>query len=147
MGRMSERYKSFTVEDCLKWKTDKTKNPKTGRKIKENSFVYKQLEKNCNKKEVKIEDKKEETKEIKDKKKNIKSILEEKLNKEECIKWINNKFINPRTNNKLDKTGYIYGIIEKQCSEYNLETEKKEKKLENIDENIDEEIDDNIIIN
>jgi hypothetical protein len=140
-NKFNERYNKYTTEDCEKWKKDKTKNPKTGRILKSNSIILKQLNKICNNNEDKDEEKKikkkiEIDKEKEEKKYIIKkSILEHKLSKEECIKWINNKLENPRTNNKLNLNGYIYGIIEKQCSEYNLE-KKKENKLKEIKEDI-----------
>jgi hypothetical protein len=44
----SNRYDNFTKEDCIKWKKDKTKNPQTGRELKDTSIILKKLEKICN---------------------------------------------------------------------------------------------------
>ena len=44
----SNRYDNFTKEDCIKWKKDKTKNPQTGRQLKDTSIILKKLEKICN---------------------------------------------------------------------------------------------------
>ena len=43
----SNRYDNFTEEDCIKWKKDKTKNPQTGRVLKESSIILKKLKKIC----------------------------------------------------------------------------------------------------
>jgi len=124
-NKFNERYNKYTTEDCEKWKKDKTKNPKTGRILKSNSIILKQLNKICNNNEDKDEEKKikkkiEIDKEKEEKKYIIKkSILEHKLSKEECIKWINNKLENPRTNNKLNLKGYKYEKKKKKCKEYN----------------------------
>ena len=44
---MSDRYKSFTKEECLKWMNDNNKNPRTGRELKKTSIVLKELKKQC----------------------------------------------------------------------------------------------------
>ena len=44
----STRYDNFTEEDCIKWKKDRTKNPQTGRQLKESSIIIKKLKKICN---------------------------------------------------------------------------------------------------
>jgi len=48
-GRQSAKKKSdlFTKEECEKWLKDKSINPRTNRKIKENGPVYKSLELEC----------------------------------------------------------------------------------------------------
>lgn len=50
----SNRYDNFTKEDCIKWKKDKTKNPRTGRTLMNNSIILKKLKKICNDTENKI---------------------------------------------------------------------------------------------
>jgi hypothetical protein len=80
---------------CDKWLLDKTINPQTLRKIKENGPVFKELEKKC----------------ALNQKKNI------KLNQKEiCDKWHKNKTINPQTLRKIKKNGPVFKELEKKCS-------------------------------
>ena len=92
--------KKLTQKDlCNKWLANKTINPETSRKIKENGDVYKKLEKLCSlnqklkpKKDVKI------------------------TQKELCDKWLINKNINPETSRKIKENGEVYKKLEKLCS-------------------------------
>ena len=94
--------KKLTKKDlCDKWLTNKTINPETSRKIKENGDVYKKLEKLCSlnqklnqkpKKDVKI------------------------TQKDLCDKWLTNKTINPETSRKIKENGDVYKKLEKLCS-------------------------------
>ena len=79
--------KKLTKKDlCDKWLTNKTINPETSRKIKENGDVYKKLEKLCS------------------------------LNQKEiCDRWLANKTINPETLRKIKENGDIYKKLEKKC--------------------------------
>lgn len=119
---MVERYKSFTVDDCLKWKIDKTKNPKTGRTLKSNSIILKELEKQC-------KEKKETSKVYKDNK------INERYNtftEEDCLKWKKDKTINPKTGRKIKENSYVFKQLDKNCNKKkeNIKEEKKEEKKE-----------------
>jgi hypothetical protein len=83
-------------EICYKWLVNKTINPETSRKIKEDGAVYKKLNKLCslnepNKKEVK------------------------KTNDDLCDKWLKNKTVNPETSRKIKEDGAIYKKLAKKC--------------------------------
>ena len=85
---MLKNKKLTEKEICDKWILDKTINPETKRKIKENGEVYKKLLKKCslNKKE-----------------------------KEICDKWLLDKTINPETKRKIKENGTIYNKLVKKC--------------------------------
>ena len=130
----------FSKEDCKKWieSTNKFINPQTGRKLKEDSVVLKELKKQCEKyKDSDIKDTKSPEIKKKSPKKDrviVKSILEERLSKDECLKWQNDKTRNPRTNILIEKNGKLYNKIEEQCKIF-LE-KKKEKSPEITKEEI-----------
>jgi len=44
---MGDRYKSFTKEECLIWIKNNNINPRTGRELKKNSIIIKELKKQC----------------------------------------------------------------------------------------------------
>ena len=77
-------------ELCDKWLKNKTINPETSRKIKENGAVYKELEKKCS--------------------------LNPLNQKDICDKWLKNKTINPETSRKIKENGTVYKELEKKCS-------------------------------
>jgi len=81
-------------ELCEKWKINKTINPITNRKIKENGPKYKELEKLCEKK-----------------------IDKDKI----CNEWNKNRNINPETGKSIKNTGTIYKKLLKLCEEKKLE--------------------------
>ena len=79
-------------ELCIKWLANKTINPETTRKIKENGPVYNKLLKKC-------------------------SLNQNKnLNEKElCNKWLANKTINPATLRKIKENGSVYKELSKKC--------------------------------
>ena len=103
--------KKLTQKDlCDKWLANKTINPETSRKIKENGDVYKKLEKKCSlkqkpKKDVKI------------------------TQKDLCDKWLANKTINPETSRKIKENGDVYKKLEKLCSLNQKLKPKKDIKI------------------
>jgi len=127
---MGDRYKSFTKEECLIWIKNNNINPRTGRELKKNSIIIKELKKQCklyndgdDKEEkdiekVQVNQKKEKNTEKK--KELTKSILEIPLNKDECLKWYSNQDKNPRTNYTLIKNGKLYNLIKEQCKLYDV---------------------------
>ena len=104
---MLKNKKLTEKEICDKWILDKTINPETTRKIKENGEVYKKLLKKCslNKKE-----------------------------KEICDKWILDKTINPETKRKIKENGEVYKKLEKLCSlnQKEVKSNSEEKKINAI---------------
>jgi DNA-binding transcriptional regulator YhcF (GntR family) len=88
---MLKNKKLTKKELCDKWLINKTINPETSRKIKENGEVYKKLSKLCS--------------------------LNQKLTKKElCDKWLINKTINPETSRKIKENGEVYKKLSKLCS-------------------------------
>jgi hypothetical protein len=75
-------------EICDKWLKNKTINPETSRKIKENGPAYKKLLKKCS------------------------------LNPNDiCDKWLKNKNINPETLRKIKENGPVYKKLQKKCKD------------------------------
>ena len=94
---MLKNKKLTQKEICNKWLANKTINPETKRKIKENGDVYKKLEKKCSL--------------------NQKEKPKKPLNQKEiCDKWLLNKTINPITLRKITEHGNVYKKLEKKCS-------------------------------
>jgi hypothetical protein len=77
-------------ELCDIWLKNKTINPETSRKIKENGAIYKELEKKCS--------------------------LNPLNQKDICDIWLKNKTINPITLRKIKENGAVYKELEKKCS-------------------------------
>ena len=78
-------------ELCDKWLQDKTINPETKRKIKENGTIFNKLSKKCSPKETLTQ-------------------------KDICSKWLQDKTINPETQRKIKENGEIYKKLSKLCS-------------------------------
>ena len=78
-------------ELCDKWLQDKTINPETKRKIKENGTIFNKLSKKCSPKETLTQ-------------------------KDICSKWLQDKTINPETKRKIKENGEIYKKLSKLCS-------------------------------
>ena len=96
-------------ELCNKWLANKTINPETTRKIKENGPVYNKLLKKCSLNQNK-------------------NLTENEL----CNKWLVNKSINPITLRKIKENGSVYKELSKKClvkpkSEVKLTSETKKK--------------------
>jgi len=118
----------ITDEDCVKWKNDKTKNPKTGYKIQKGKGEYKKFEKACIHIKTPMGSPKEKT------------FITTKINgenktidKEICYKWLFNKYENPFTKYKINEQSTIYKTIEKACKELNitkLPANYKQKEIE-----------------
>jgi hypothetical protein len=85
-------------EICDKWLKNKTINPETSRKIKENGTIYKKLQKKCSLNPLKP------------------------LNQQEiCDKWLKNKTINPATSRKIKENGPVFKELQKKCKEKSIE--------------------------
>ena len=78
-------------ELCDKWLQDKTINPETKRKIKENGTIFQKLSKKCSPKETLTQ-------------------------KDICSKWLQDKTINPETKRKIKENGEVYKKLSKLCS-------------------------------
>ena len=94
-------------EICDKWLLNKTINPETLRKIKENGPVYKKLLKKCSLNQ------------------------KEKTKKDICKPFNANKTINPETLRKIKKNGDVYKKLEKICS-LNQKSDIKQKAATKI---------------
>jgi hypothetical protein len=80
---------------CDKWLKNKTINPETSRKIKENGPIYKKLQKKCS--------------------------LNPLNQKEICDKWLKNKTINPETSRKIKENGVVFKELQKKCKDKLIE--------------------------
>ncbi len=130
----------ITPNLCLKWlKDNKKKNPITDKPIKPSATLFKKLEEACIKLNI-IDPKTKQTFiskpiiEIKPKEINIRTIknpiykTKKEITKEDCIKWNNNKLLNPHTKDgkgKIKKDGAIYKEFEDKCKKYIKEDSKK----------------------
>jgi hypothetical protein len=106
----------LTDEECIKWKSDKTINPKTRYKIQKGKNVYKELEKQC----AHIKTPKLDEEEDIDKKKILNITINGKkydLDESKCNEWLsNNKQKNPFTNHRIGITSPIIKILENGCN-------------------------------
>lgn len=142
----------ITPELCYKWLNDnRKKNPITNALIKpseKRNSIYKQLENACIKLKI-IDAKTKEplinkdeyssfTIDINEKKpkidiekiKNPKYKTKQLITKDDCIKWNENKLLNPLTKNgkqKIKENGPIYKQFEQECSKYKLKEPKETK--------------------
>jgi hypothetical protein len=105
--KMLKNKKLNQKEICDKWLLNKTINPETLRKIKENGPVYKKLLKKCSLNQ------------------------KEKTKKDICKPFNANKTINPETLRKIKKNGDVYKKLEKICS-LNQKSDIKQKAATKI---------------
>ena len=84
-----------SVSSCKKWLSNKNMNPKTGRKIKSGSTIYKKLESKCSSFSP--------SRYVSPPKSDI------------CETWLKNKSINPRTKRKISPKGTQYKKLSKEC--------------------------------
>lgn len=84
-----------SVSSCKKWLSNKNMNPKTGRKIKSGSTIYKKLESKCSSLSP--------SRYVSPPKSDI------------CETWLKNKSINPRTKRKISPKGTQYKKLSKEC--------------------------------
>jgi hypothetical protein len=117
--------RELTGIDCHNWRRNKLKNPISGYTIKLNSPTYKEIEKSCLK--IKSPDEIEEEKEEKENKK----VLKRNLVKEDCIKWVSNKYKNPITNYTIKENSKIFKELKKECEKI-LKDENDIKKKEEV---------------
>jgi hypothetical protein len=106
--KMLKNKKLNQKDICDKWLLNKTINPETLRKIKENGPVYNKLLKKCSLNQK-----------------------EEKAKKDICDKWLANKTINPETLRKIKENGDVYKKLEKICS-LNQKSDIKQKAATKI---------------
>ena len=129
--------KPITVDDCIKWKLDKSINPHTGSKLSamEKSPIYKRLEKSC--KTIKTPIKSLELEiPIKGQKKPITAEL--------CYKWLKSgKTKNPLSNYPLNKSSSLYKSIERACIKLKIIDAKTKEPIKPL---INEEKKEEIII-
>jgi hypothetical protein len=108
----SNKSTRLSYQQYLQWNEDRTINPKTGRKIKENGIVYNKILAGWNKFQV-------------------------KYSEDECKAWNSKKGINPKTNRFVKKGNPIYDYIESQCEVYD-KTKNIDKYLEMIEKEREE---------
>ena len=143
----------ITPELCYKWlNNNKKKNPITNALIKpsiKKNSIYKQIEDACIKlkiidaktkepiipkesfMDIKVKPKEIDVKEIK----NPKYKTKQEISKEDCIKWNENKLLNPLTKNgkqKIKENGPIYKQFQKDCAKFNLPFKEIKEKSPSI---------------
>jgi 5-methylcytosine-specific restriction endonuclease McrA len=96
----------ITKDDCLKWLENKLINPKTNRKIKEDCITYNKFKKKSIEYGIiSINDNNNDKNEI---------------TREDCMKWLQNKLINPKTNRKIKEDCITYNKFKKKSIEYGI---------------------------
>lgn len=98
----------ITNDECKKWLLNKNINPKTGRSIQTNKGVWLRFNKECND----VLKKKEST---------PKKIQKDgEITDNECVKWLSNKNINPKTGRKIQSGKGIWLKFNKRCESMNI---------------------------
>ena len=75
-------------------------------------------------------------KDIKEEDKDIKEVDKDKITDEECIKWKQNKLVNPKTNRAIVKDKSVYNKFKTNCA--HIKTPVLKEKEENIAKNFDD---------
>ena len=87
--KKSNLTRNLTKEDCIKWNSNKFKNPISGWTIRETGAIYKEIDKTCNDllkvEEKKVEEKKVEVKKVEEKKVAVKKVEEKKEEEKEGL--------------------------------------------------------------
>jgi hypothetical protein len=99
--------------DCDKWRRNPLTNPKTGRKIKRSSPIYKKLEKECSESSTR-----QATTVLPSIQGQTTTVVES-----DCDKWRRDPLTNPKTDRKIKYGGPIYKKLEKECSDSSIEEE------------------------
>lgn len=94
---MSSITTRLSLQQYLLWNQNKGVNPKTGKKIKIDGPVYKEIEAGWNKLQA-----------------------SNNFTKSECIEWLDNKLVNPKTQKKIKKGGFVYEMIRNKCELYDV---------------------------
>lgn len=116
---------NFTIEECQTWMNDKNKNPKTGRIIKENGSIYKNIEKKCIEFKLIKSDENHSNN-------NIKNFSIGKM-KEYAMLWHKNKTINPIDGKDLKKNSKIYNTLQKwYITFYDIEPDDINSRIQKI---------------
>ena len=105
----SNNKNEITKEDCLKWIENKEINPKTNRKIKENCITYNKFKKKSIEYGI-----------INNNDNNDNNNDKNEITKEDCLKWLQNKLINPKTNRKIKEDCITYNKFKKKSIEYGI---------------------------
>jgi len=99
---MSSLTTKLSLQQYLLWNQNKDINPKTGKKIKKDGPVYREIEAGWNKLQS-----------------------SNNFTKSECIEWIDNKLVNPKTQKKITKGGFVYEMIRNKCELYDIDKSGK----------------------
>lgn len=92
---------NFTEDECHRWLSDKTTNPRTGRKIIPSGNVYQTLAYYCAKHPSAVSPR-------------------GKFSMDECERWLKDKGRNPRTGRLIKKHGRIYKTLQYYCDFYRI---------------------------
>jgi len=99
------------LNDCLLWLNNKTINPKTNRKIKENCKTYNEYKNRCLYFGLNLDNSNPIHNPI---------VNNNEITREDCLLWLKNKTINPKTKRKIKENALIYNKYEKKSIEYGL---------------------------
>lgn len=122
--------KEFSRMECTKWAIgDKTRNPKTGRKIKPNSRTAKTLNRLCKVYDIAVQ------------RRSVKvetgvALKKGEFTQMECLRWLNNRKQNPRTKRMIKPNGPTAKKLDRLCKVYGLKKQTsmspRKYKTENI---------------
>jgi len=96
---------NITREDCLKWLQNRLVNPKTNRKIKENADTYNKFKKKSIEYGIYPIDNNNNNNDI---------------TREDCLKWLQNRLVNPKTNRTIKENRDTYNKFKKKSIEYGI---------------------------
>ena len=111
-----------TVQECKEWLKNKTVNPRSGRVIGYNKYVYKKYYNQCILYGL-MERLKPKTPiliPMKNKVSSKKKKFKPEFTKKQCKEWLKNRNINPKSGRKISKNGSVYQKFKKCIKYYNL---------------------------
>ena len=128
---------AYTTEECIKWKNNKSINPKSGYAIQKGKTVYKKLQKACSHIKSPVVSPTETNKEFvkiyktkKDENEDNPQIVTPDI----CKKWLKNKLKDPFTNYLITEKSAFYKKLENACKILNIDETtitKEEKETKN----------------
>ncbi len=102
---------NITKNDCMLWLNNKLINPKTNRTIKENCKTYNEYKNRCLFFGLNLDNIN----------KNIEIIIDkDEITKDDCLLWLKNKLVNPKTNRKIKESAITYNKFQKKAIEFGL---------------------------
>jgi 5-methylcytosine-specific restriction endonuclease McrA len=103
---MNNNTNEITKDDCMKWLQNKLVNPKTNRKIKEDCITYNKFKNKSIEYGIYLN--------------NNNNNNTNEITKEDCMKWLQNRLVNPKTNRKIKEDCITYNKFKKKSIEYGI---------------------------